>query len=100
MTLVRRGILSALAALPFVPRPPAAAPSASAVVPAEPMSMTLGFAAPDLNELQTELHRKLSPGLRIPPLFPGERIMFAADDLARNRFELAPFGWDTLENVR
>jgi hypothetical protein len=101
MTMARRGIFGMLAALPFVPK------AATAALPqASQVGAALGFTAPDLNGIQGELLelRRWEP----PPSQASQRSMIEQifeQYIGRPVREPpmashAPWGWDTLENVR
>jgi len=96
MSIARRGIFGMLAALPFIGKRAVAARS-----PVSHVTMKLDFTAADLNEFRAECERQLDAAWgRVPTLSPGERLVTFGTDVQLDRVELAPYGWDTLENVR
>lgn len=91
--MVRRGIFGLLAALPFGTMRAQPACGEACV------TMNLSFTASDLNAAQAEILRSFGPIMpRLPMLLPGERLH--VQPILHGDPDLAPFGWDTLENVR
>ena len=96
MSIARRGIFGMLAALPFIGKRAVAARS-----PVSHVTMKLDFTAADLNEFRAECERQLDAAWgRVPTLSPGWRIVTIGAHVQDDCIESAPFGWDTLENVR
>lgn len=95
MSIARRGIFGLLAALPFAPK------VANAAQAEEIHALTLKAEHVDLEAFRVEFEQNLKATLvRMPALFPGERYVALSAAGQHDRVEIAPYGWDTLENVR